>query len=111
MTPAGKALTTALCDVPCASGRAPPFRRRCAGCTLAIATCQELQLKTEGMESTGGIDPTTVQVTVLGSADAFCSGPNLNAAYLFETPRSAFLLDCGPTILYALKNQGIDTAR
>jgi len=63
------------------------------------------------MEATGGADPTRLQVTVLGSADAFCSGANLNAAYFFETSRSAFLLDCGPTILYAMKKQGIDTGR
>jgi ribonuclease BN (tRNA processing enzyme) len=63
------------------------------------------------MGSTGGADPAKLQVTVLGSADAFCNGPNLNAAYLFESPRSTFLLDCGPTILFATKNQGIDTAR
>jgi ribonuclease BN (tRNA processing enzyme) len=63
------------------------------------------------MGSPGDADPARIQLTVLGSADAFCSGANLNAAYLFETPRSTFLLDCGPSILYALKKHGIDTAR
>src|SRR6185369_48202 len=53
----------------------------------------------------------TVQVTVLGGGDAFCSGANLNAAYLVESAQSTFLVDCGPTVLYALKKQGIDTAR
>jgi len=49
-------------------------------------------------------------ITVLGSADAFCSSGHLNAAYLFETDRSTFLVDCGPTILLAMKQRGIDTA-
>src|SRR6185295_1186614 len=34
-----------------------------------------------------------------------------NASYLFETGRSTFLVDCGPTILYALKRRGFDTSR
>jgi ribonuclease BN (tRNA processing enzyme) len=51
-----------------------------------------------------------LDITVLGSADAFCSGGHLNAAYLFETDRSTFLVDCGPTILLAMKQRGIDTA-
>ena len=52
-----------------------------------------------------------LDVTVLGSADAFCSGGHPHAAYLVETARATFLVDCGPTALLALKRQGIDTAR
>jgi ribonuclease BN (tRNA processing enzyme) len=53
----------------------------------------------------------TVDVTVLGSSDAFCSGGHLNAAYLVEAGRSTFLIDCGPTILTSLKQRGIDSER
>src|SRR5215831_7867066 len=53
--------------------------------------------------------PTQVDVTILGSADAFCSAAHLNAAYLFESARSTFLVDCGPTILVAMKQRAIDT--
>ena len=63
------------------------------------------------MTSDGGGDPTRLDVTVLGSADAFCSGAHLNAAYLVETARSTFLIDCGPTILVAMKPRDIDTSR
>jgi ribonuclease BN (tRNA processing enzyme) len=52
-----------------------------------------------------------LDITVLGAADAFCSNGHLNAAYLFETDRSTFLVDCGPTVLLAMKQRGIDTAR
>lgn len=59
--------------------------------------------------------PTTtdvaLEVTVLGSSDAFCSGGHPYAAFLVETERSTFLIDCGPTILLTLKQQGIDTGR
>lgn len=53
--------------------------------------------------------PAKLDVTVLGSSDAFCSGAHLNAAYLFETAGTTFLVDCGPTTLFALKQRGIDT--
>ena len=49
-----------------------------------------------------------VRVTVLGSGDAFGSGGRLNSAYLVETPRHSFLLDCGPTVLQSLKRSGRD---
>src|SRR3989454_12496915 len=48
------------------------------------------------------------RVTVLGSGDAFGSGGRLHSAYLVETPRQTFLLDCGPSILQALKRSGRD---
>jgi len=49
-----------------------------------------------------------VRVTVLGSGDAFGSGGRLHSAYLVETPRHTFLLDCGPSILQSLKRSGRD---
>src|SRR6266478_6724719 len=61
------------------------------------------------MASAPGDDPAKLDVTVLGAADAFCSGAHLNAAYLFETSGATFLVDCGPTILVAMKQRAIDT--
>jgi ribonuclease BN (tRNA processing enzyme) len=52
-----------------------------------------------------------VKITVLGAADAFCSEAHLNATYLFETARSTFLVDCGPTVLLAMKRRRLDTLR
>src|SRR5437870_8104123 len=49
----------------------------------------------------GGKARHVVRVTVLGSGDAFGSGGRLHSAYLVETPRHTFLLDCAPTILHA----------
>jgi len=51
-----------------------------------------------------------LDVTILGSSDAFCSGGHPHAAYLVETRAATFLVDCGPTILLALKQRGVDTA-
>src|SRR5437667_6424224 len=56
----------------------------------------------------GGKARHVVRVTVLGSGDAFGSGGRLHSAYLVETPRHTFLLDCGPTILQSLKRSGRD---
>ncbi|MCC6848000.1 MAG: MBL fold metallo-hydrolase [Deltaproteobacteria bacterium] len=56
-------------------------------------------------------DAPKLEVTVLGSSDAFCSGGHPHATYLVETRRATFLVDCGPTVLLALKRYGIDTAR
>lgn len=52
-----------------------------------------------------------VRVTVLGSGDAFGSGGRLNSAYLVEAPGTAFLLDCGPSVLPGLKQAGRDPGR
>jgi ribonuclease BN (tRNA processing enzyme) len=49
-------------------------------------------------------------VTVLGSSDAFCSGGHPHAAYLVEAAHATFLIDCGPTVLLAMKQRGLDTA-
>jgi ribonuclease BN (tRNA processing enzyme) len=63
------------------------------------------------MASNGGDGSRKVEITVLGSSDAFCSGAHFNAAYLFESAHSTFLVDCGPTVLVAMKQRGIDTSR
>src|SRR5579885_3628002 len=44
-----------------------------------------------------------VRLTVLGSGDAFGSGGRLPSAYLVEAPSATFLVDCGPSVLPALK--------
>lgn len=53
----------------------------------------------------------TVRVTVLGSGDAFGAGGRLNSAYLVESAGATFLVDCGTTVLQALKRAGVDPAR
>ena len=61
------------------------------------------------MAFSGDADRGTLEITVIGSSDAFCSGAHLNAAYLFRTARSTFLVDCGPTTLLGFKQRAIDT--
>jgi ribonuclease BN (tRNA processing enzyme) len=51
-----------------------------------------------------------LDVTILGSSDAFCSDGHPHATYLVETGGACFLVDCGPTVLLALKQRGVDTA-
>jgi len=51
-----------------------------------------------------------LDVTILGSSDAFCSGGHPHATYLVDSLTAAFLVDCGPTVLLALKKHGVDTA-
>ncbi len=55
-------------------------------------------------------DAVKLDVTILGSSDAFCSGGHPHATYLVETARATFLVDCGPTVLLALKQRNVDTA-
>jgi ribonuclease BN (tRNA processing enzyme) len=55
--------------------------------------------------------PNAVQVTILGSGDAFGSGGRLQSAYLVESPEATFVVDCGSTILQGLKRRGVDPAR
>jgi ribonuclease BN (tRNA processing enzyme) len=55
--------------------------------------------------------PNAVQVTVLGSGDAFGSGGRLQSAYLIESPSATFVVDCGTTILQGLKRCAVDPAR
>lgn len=45
-----------------------------------------------------------VEVTVLGSRDAFASGGRRQSAYLVSAPSATFLMDAGPTVLAALKD-------
>jgi ribonuclease BN (tRNA processing enzyme) len=52
-----------------------------------------------------------VQVTILGSGDAFGSGGRLHSAYLIEAPGATFLVDCGTTVLQGLKRAGVDPTR
>ena len=52
-----------------------------------------------------------VQVTVLGSGDAFGAGGRLHSGYLVEAPSTTFLVDCGPTVLQALKRLNVDPTR
>ena len=54
-------------------------------------------------------DEVKLDVTILGSSDAFCSGGHPHATYLVETRRATFLVDCGPTILLSLKQRRIET--
>ena len=49
--------------------------------------------------------PATVHF--LGAADAFNAGARCHASYLVRAPSACFLLDCGPTILLALKRDGL----
>ena len=47
-----------------------------------------------------------VRVTILGSGDAFGSGGRLHSAYMVEAPGTTFLVDCGPSVLQAMKRVG-----
>jgi ribonuclease BN (tRNA processing enzyme) len=57
------------------------------------------------MTAAGG----SVRLTVLGSGDAFGTGGRLQSSYLVQGRSDTFLMDCGATILSALKRQGGDT--
>lgn len=52
-----------------------------------------------------------VQVTVLGSGDAFGSGGRLHSGYLVESDAATFLVDCGPSVLQGLRRRNVDPAR
>lgn len=49
----------------------------------------------------------SVSVRVLGGGDAFNSAGRCHASYLVRAPSACFLLDCGPTILLALRRDRI----
>jgi len=51
-----------------------------------------------------------MRLTVLGSGDAFSSGGRFPSCYQIESGETRFLLDCGPSILPALKRAGISTS-
>lgn len=50
-----------------------------------------------------------MNITVLGSGDAFGSGGRRQSAYLVEAAGRSFLMDAGPTVLAAMKDAGRDT--
>lgn len=50
----------------------------------------------------------SVQVTFLGSGDAFSAGGKHQAGYLLQAEDSSTLLDCGVTTLKSLKTHNID---
>jgi ribonuclease BN (tRNA processing enzyme) len=50
-----------------------------------------------------------MRLTILGSGDAFSAGARLPSCYLLDMGGPAFLLDCGPAILPALKRLGRST--
>jgi ribonuclease BN (tRNA processing enzyme) len=52
-----------------------------------------------------------VQLTVLGSGDAFGAGGRLHSAYFVESPEATFVVDCGSTVLQGLRRRGLDPAR
>jgi len=49
-----------------------------------------------------------VQVTVLGSGDAFGSGGRLHSAHLVESAAATFVVDCGTTVLQGLTRADVD---
>ena len=51
-----------------------------------------------------------IRITCLGSGDAFSSGGRRMSGYFIETPESALLLDCGPTVLEALRSLNLSAA-
>jgi ribonuclease BN (tRNA processing enzyme) len=50
-------------------------------------------------------------LTIAGSGDAFGSGGRLNTCFLLETAEATLLVDCGASVMPALKKQGIDPNR
>ncbi len=48
-----------------------------------------------------------MRLTILGSGDAFSSGGRLPSCYAIESGEARFLLECGPSILPALKRAGM----
>ena len=49
-----------------------------------------------------------VQLTFLGSGEAFGSGGRLQTCMLVEGGGACFLIDCGTTALIAMRRHGID---
>src|SRR5215813_13905079 len=52
-----------------------------------------------------------MQLTVVGSGDAFGSGGRFNTCFLLETGKATLLVDCGASSLVALKAHGLDSNR
>lgn len=53
----------------------------------------------------------SMQLTVLGSGDAFGSGGRLQTCYHVATPEQDFLIDCGATAMIAMNGLGLDPNR
>lgn len=51
-----------------------------------------------------------MRLTVLGSGDAFSSGGRFPSCYMIDGSAMRFMVDCGPSVLPALKRAGISTA-
>jgi ribonuclease BN (tRNA processing enzyme) len=51
----------------------------------------------------------TICLVFLGTGDAFSAGGRHQAAYLIEGPEGSLLLDCGSTVLAALKRDHLST--
>ncbi len=51
-----------------------------------------------------------MQLTVIGSSDAFGTGGRLQTCFHVAHPGGAFLIDCGATSLIGLEREGIDPA-
>jgi ribonuclease BN (tRNA processing enzyme) len=49
----------------------------------------------------------SIDITFLGTGDAFSAGGRHQAAYLVRTPGGSLLLDCAPTTLSSLKRNGL----
>lgn len=49
-----------------------------------------------------------VQVQFLGSGDAFGSGGRLQPCIFVQSPVARFLIDCGATVLIAMRRYGVD---
>ena len=52
-----------------------------------------------------------LSVRFLGTGDAFGSGGRLHTAFHIESDRADFLIDCGPSVLGALKRHGVEPGR
>jgi ribonuclease BN (tRNA processing enzyme) len=52
-----------------------------------------------------------MKLTIAGSGDAFGSGGRLNTCFFLETDKASLLIDCGASVLPALKAQGIEPNR
>jgi ribonuclease BN (tRNA processing enzyme) len=52
-----------------------------------------------------------MRLTIAGSGDAFGSGGRLNTCFFLKTAKATLLVDCGATVMPALKARGIDPNR
>src|ERR1700678_3180346 len=61
-----------------------------------------------GPISVGDLGNLTMRVQVLGSGDAFGSGGRLNTCFMVHPGASSFLIDCGASVMIAIRRFGID---